>query len=416
MNQFDTDIISSYVDELKAYESVIEIVQEAVATVLLWRGHSPLSFRVLRCPPDRSEDGFWNRVTKSTTVLLPLHSAIAFCGGVLLVENFDLFPSFCLFAIAWFFLSTMGYKRNRPSPWHRCPSYLEIFRAFVLHLYPPKAIHPDENIEAIKEYDENLERKLERKKKEQERKEKEAEEAAAEEEEVEEVDESKILSTPQKGFSVNPLKPILFPIQQNLGQLCVGLRIVKSVVTWEESYQAFWIVSACVFLGIPLLFVPWAFLVRWLLRITVWTFLGPWMKLVDIFYIKRNQGEDYDEEAKEKRKEELKAKYKEKLMAVSHSQIKKEEALKLRDMRKFMFGNHIVRVPQFKEARHFDYPLSKSSATPYVTGQCEEDVVDRKIGQYLVGDMILSSEEHEPDEKSSLRGNKTPDYGATKSD
>jgi hypothetical protein len=59
------------------------------------------------------------------------------------------------------------------------------------------------------------------------------------------------------GVSVNPLKPILFPMQQNLELTCRIVRIVRSFVTWEESFNAFWIVIICMLGGLLLLFVPW---------------------------------------------------------------------------------------------------------------------------------------------------------------
>jgi hypothetical protein len=36
--------------------------------------------------------------------------------------------------------------------------------------------------------------------------------------------------------------------------------------------------------GFVALFVPWRFLLQWASRLIVWIFLGPWMRLFDLFF------------------------------------------------------------------------------------------------------------------------------------
>ena len=36
--------------------------------------------------------------------------------------------------------------------------------------------------------------------------------------------------------------------------------------------------------GFVALFVPWRFLLQWASRLIVWVFLGPWMRLFDLFF------------------------------------------------------------------------------------------------------------------------------------
>lgn len=70
---------------------------------------------------------------------------------------------------------------------------------------------------------------------------------------------------------------------------------------------------------------------RWALRITVWVFLGPWMKLVDMYYMKKAQSTEVAQEAAEA---QMKAKYEAILATALHTQTRKEELTKLKAMKK----------------------------------------------------------------------------------
>lgn len=123
---------------------------------------------------------------------------------------------------------------------------------------------------------------------------------------------------------------------------------------------------------------------RWALRIVVWTVLGPWMKLVDIHYMKKTQSTEEAQEAAEAR---MKAKYESLVASATHAQTRREELVKLKAMKEYMFGQYLAVVPRFKQQRYLDYALSPSYASPHLAGEsC--DVAVRKYGQHLTGDMI----------------------------
>jgi hypothetical protein len=138
--------------------------------------------------------------------------------------------------------------------------------------------------------------------------------------------------------------------------------------------------------GTVLLFVPWSWIVRWGLRVVVWTLLGPWMKLVDIFVVEKLQAEG-DNLVKrffhsvEQRSLAL-------VLRRRLIQIRKEDALKLGAMKSYMFWKVLARVPQFKDYRFPDVPRSESSARPHEAGYSSVQIVERKHGQKLVGHMI----------------------------
>ena len=131
---FSMDTLTSYVDELQGYQALVPVMKSAVFTVLLWRGHFPLTLHVPTLSPrpvnlEQPSRSLLRRLFKPVTLKLPLHSIVAFLVGTLLAEDYNLFPSFLLFGIAWVLLGTMGYQNSHPSPWRKKRTYLEHLHA-----------------------------------------------------------------------------------------------------------------------------------------------------------------------------------------------------------------------------------------------------------------------------------------------
>merc|ERR1711865_754900 len=143
--------------------------------------------------------------------------------------------------------------------------------------------------------------------------------------------------------------------------------------------------NACIMLGILFLYVPWGFITRWFFRLAIWIFLGPWMKLVDLYVLPKLFGTTLN-------KDQLLTKFaREKLdsIGVSKETIlkKREDVYKQRAMKKYMFGRYSVTVPRFKDYRYRDTPLPESSATPVLEDR-EITIEKRQPGQALTGEMI----------------------------
>jgi hypothetical protein len=340
--------------------------------VWLWRGH----FDVNIC---------------GKAVALPLHSITAFVWGVLVTWNFNLFPSFLAFAIGWGFLACNEYKSRNPSPWHQRRRYGPLLRALVLDQGTTQTIVPYQNLEAIEIYSkaEEEQKALLKKQREHEAK----HDEAIRKELGEEIGEAGVDITTKKGgllekISVNPLKGVLHPIQLQLKEIVIALRIATSIVLWEETFYAFWIVTISFAVSVVMILIPWGLLLRWLFRIAAWIFLGPWMIIVDRLYF-RDKPNMTDEEKKALFKERLRLKYVKTVEAASNYHVKNERAHKLKAMKKYMFGKYLIRVPRFREALYQDIPLPESSAKPYVASDAEAIVItDRKYGQNLSGDMV----------------------------
>jgi len=204
------------------------------------------------------------------------------------------------------------------------------------------------------------------------------------------------ISTKQSNMSMDPFKPLLFPIQQNLSLLLQRLRYIRFVIFWEECYFSFWVTTACFVLSFAFLFVPWIFLLRWATRIFVWLIFGPWMKLVDILYFSENEAPTEEQLLIKKKANIIKRKLATSV-AVEEARIKREDAAKLKAMKTFMFGKYITKVPVLKQDRYRDSPLPESTAVPYVAKpKTLAELAMREAGyrrtrlpgQHLAGDMI----------------------------
>ncbi|CAB9508375.1 expressed unknown protein [Seminavis robusta] len=390
--KFNLKTLTGYVEEIQTYvdEEVITMVAAAALTILLWRGHYEI--RVF-----------------GKSVLVPFHSMAAFAWGVLVTQNYNRFLSFLLFCVAWFFLATNEYRRSHPSPWHRGKSFAELLGALLvgticgcLGKCVPNVgnttIEHNENLPAVQAYYDAVKARREQQAKQKEQ----AIEHAAQMEQEEmkqqmQIDSSaiegvvNIATGPKDSFmgSMNPLKPILHPVQMILYQVCRYLRITKSIVTWEENYYPFWI-TLCSMLGALLFFfIPWGFILRWVVRIAVWVVLGPWMKLVDWMYFGKLENMTA-EEKKQMLEDDLRNQYQETLARRMRSEEYKEDMVKLKSMLKYLFGKYLLEVPRFRESRFLDYPLPASTAEPVVDALSEADlnVVGQICGQTLTGPMI----------------------------
>jgi hypothetical protein len=352
--------------------------------LFLWRGTLPI------------------RIGKNTMFLFPIHSLSALLIAILTVERPQLVPSIFFASIAWLLLATQAYRCSLPDVWSRCKATQEFVEMLISgeSRTPPETIKVNENVVEAKEFVDRWKKRME-----------DAEKAAAKavqeqieaqeeyERQMEEVGDTTnidISTQSHGGLSIDPFKSLLFPVQQNLALVCRYVRHVRHIISWQECYIAFWITSGCALLSFICIFVPWFFLIKWISRITVWTLFGPWMKFVDIFYVSKIKPLT-DEELEQKKEKARQVRFLQTQAAVSEARKKREEQLKLKDMKRHLFGKYITRVPVLKEDRYRDFPTPASHAEPYVKGSTPlselamQDAGYRKErlpGQHLVGHMI----------------------------
>jgi hypothetical protein len=110
------------------------------------------------------------------------------------------------------------------------------------------------------------------------------------------------------------------------------------------------------------------------------------MKLVDWLYIKKPRSTEEEQKESHAR---LKSKYKDLMTMALERQTVREEKTKLKDMKRYMFGHYLAVVPRWKQSRYSDNPKPASHSSPFVANTSDAiDIVCRKHGQYLSGDMI----------------------------
>jgi len=364
------------------YQSLWVDVKRALVSLIFWRGQFDVEFM-------------------GNSYMLPVHSMIAFLIFVLLVERPLYIPSFFFASIAWLMLAIMFQRLHNPNPWRRCKSFLELFLTLVIGSSGtgPLSIKANENKAEAVAFEQRLRQRIMDAEAASLKAAKEAEEEQAlAEKEADEIGETNIDISKQRsgGHSIDPFRKIMEPIQINLQIICKIIRYIRNILIWEECYLSFWLTICCVILSIACMFVPWAFLVLWTSRVIVWTFFGPWMKLADVYYY--TPIENMTEEEIERRKDNYKMNRRLNTQAKAlEARIERENAQKLKDMKKLMFGKFIMKVPVFKEDRWRDTPLPQSKAEPYIPKSLAlaelamQEAGYHRIrvpGQHLEGDMI----------------------------
>jgi hypothetical protein len=336
------------VDELMGYEVLKYYLIDSVIAVLFWRGQVKFY-------------GFW----------LPIHSLALFLAGIILAERPSLYPSFWFFGLGWTLLSLQTYRNNSSNPWYKTKTFIGLTQELLTgHCFdgPPGKIAAHENEEQAMEEERRQQERIEKARKQAEEYLKAQNEMLAEHEsmmaQVGDQTADTDISSKKGKVSVDPLKFILYPIQQVLATVCGALRTVKSILLWDEPYISYIITLAAFAIGIVFLIVPWAFLIRWTSRLVSWLLLGPHMKLVDIYWYSK-LAELSEEEQKEQIRQALTVQLKTAQAYAANARLERENAAKLKEIKKALYGQFVTRVPVLSAQRFADIPLHSSTATPY---------------------------------------------------
>jgi hypothetical protein len=98
---YDVHLLRSYVNEMiEMKRFLVYVVWDSVGSLIMWRGQVEFG-----------------------KIHLPLHSLLAFFGGIHLVENLHQLPAFSFFFIAWGMIASCTNRQRHPSPWHRTNSF-----------------------------------------------------------------------------------------------------------------------------------------------------------------------------------------------------------------------------------------------------------------------------------------------------
>jgi hypothetical protein len=401
---------TEYIEELQRYESFWGHLKVFAFNTWLWRGHCRLNIF------DRK-------------VNLPLHSMTAFFWGVAVTNDFNRLPSFLLFSIGWLLLACKEAVNKDPNPWHKSKAYFPHVASLLQGSRPDKvSIAPYQQLRASSKFDAARANRAKWIKKEREllneqqrKMEQDLQGIAGENQYNSLVD----ITTGNKTDALMmrflfPLKPVLYPIQQQMRQLVLSCRMATSIVFWDESNLAFWITTASFVASVAIYKIPFMVLFVWSLRISAWVFLGPWMLLADRMFFKDSKEDAITEEERDERiKNLMQERYNKFIDKASKYQILKEDFIKTESMKSYMvravneshatscylslthilnrrlhqFGSHHVRVPRFRETRFKAIPLPESYAEPYQVEDAEPIMIaERKYGQKVSGKMIPTRE------------------------
>ncbi len=171
-------------------------------------------------------------------------------------------------------------------------------------------------------------------------------------------------------------------------------------MTWEEATISFWITLPCIVIGLILLVIPTVYLIHWVCRLFIWICLGPWLRIYyELFVFENHNPLSFEsDECRSKHARKMSQRITDQFKKIAIiARIKGEDAIKMKSMRTLRFGKHIAKVPSLNLTRHYDFPLSESTAS-HVSSVPEHKLPMCKQlkhipSQRLVGNMIPMTEE-----------------------
>lgn len=312
--EFDMTVARSYMNEFFEYKAAFGYtITDAATSLIFWRGQ-----------------------VEVFSVMIPLHSFLFFCMATDLVERPYMIVSYSLLCVAWIMLANLTIRRQHPSPWITCPSfwhYLHILRTGKSPT-PVSAIKEYEGEAAAQAYEQSWKARLEQDRLI-------AEEQWKLQEQLNKIGDDNI-STKLSNKAI-PLDILarLTRWQGMAGRYCRHLRFIKIIITWEESVVSFWITAIFLAGGIITMFLPLRFICLWSGRILVWGCLGPHMKLIDL-YFRANRKEDG----------KLRDLVKQFKVQSNILRLRREEALKAKDIKSLVFGEFSTQVPSFNIGKY----------------------------------------------------------------
>jgi len=107
LNRYSLDTIFELVDELSNHQRIYYYMYDFMRSLILWRGSHTIALL-------------------GKQYCLPVNSICTFLMAITLVENPRLLPSFSFLTFGCVLMSSMGWRNNHPSPWWRCPNFLEL--------------------------------------------------------------------------------------------------------------------------------------------------------------------------------------------------------------------------------------------------------------------------------------------------
>lgn len=354
MEKPTVDTVKLYASELVSYGENIFYALDVLLEILLWRGRID--------------------ITKTRTIWFPIHSLYLFCSTVILVERPEWIAPIVLYAMAWFLLSLNYHASTHPYPWLRVQKSTEVnmtafFKGGTNSL--PQQIAAGEGL-AEKEKLERLDQLKSKRMsmivtawlqfllKAYRIYSKTTVTAAQFATEVREWDSWQFLSGR------------LYYLHMMLKYQCYYIRLFRNFIN-SKSFANDAFSTNCILLASVWLILPLNTALLWTTRILVWACLGPWMKLVDIYWVhswyetkdellQRIENND-DSDPKIPDFDILLESNWLMKMAIT-GRITSEQSCKRKAMRNLIYGSYCEAVPKVDSSRYPSVPLPQSFAKP----------------------------------------------------
>lgn len=352
MEQSSLTTVKLYLSEIVSYWSNYCYALDVLADVILWRG------RV--------------KVGKTRTLWFPIHSMVLFGAAVLVFERPRFAAPILLYAIAWILLSMNYHASRHPYPWLRVKKSEEInmMALFGRSSGRPEKIEPEQGVR-----DKVIMERLDKLK---------AERMSTLIKTLlyfqlsvyriysqTSITSVKMATDVQEG-GWNFLNARLHYLHMMLKYLCKYIRLFRNFINCK-SYSTDVFSMNCIMAATLWLIFPCNTILVWITRILLWGLLGPWMKLIDIYWVHSwfETKEELLKRAEEGTDLEPRVPNLNPLLESDmlrkmgrKGRIMAENSYKKKDMRDHMYGCYCEIVPKADSSRYPSVPSPQSTASP----------------------------------------------------
>jgi hypothetical protein len=377
MQQASLSSVRTYVDELYSYIGAYCYSLDVLFEIFLWRGRA----RFL-----------------GVSVWFPVHSLVLFTILCLCLEYPHKAPAFALYGVCWILMSTQYYASRHPNPWKRVKALDQRLRSYVLGdassstIIPPQAGVDEERrierLDAVKA--QRMSRLIHRS----------LMFGLSVYRIYSKSSSVPVIVTERKDWSL--LSDRLYYAHLLLQYFCTYLRAFRNFLHWKGGSSTQRFAGKCLVLATIWMLLPVQRVAHWMLRLWVWIFFGPWMKLVDVRWVqhwyrtKDQLLQDIDSgcgskdvASKERDLPDFDACLEsDLLLGMGHrGRLVAEQARKERAWRHVLLGTYSERVPVVDSSRFPSTPLPSSFSQVEAVEAAVETIVYTP-GQEVSGSMI----------------------------
>ena len=305
-----------------------------------------------------------------------MRSTILFISAFVVVEYPQYTVSILSAAIAYAMLLLLRVNRERPNKWSKPPNYRDTLKLVMAGKTPNEDIAANENLKEdsvfMKKYNERIQ--------EEERQLNMYRDEIDEEAKRTSMLESEWMQGLHNEKDRGRMNTIFcsifekfYPKALVMGDLVHFFRFIERVFTWDNYSLAFILTSSCIIFSLFSALVIYLRIWLWIKRIVVWVCLGPWFGVIRRMWalVNTSNNDLVKILRRSTQKESSEALW----------QKEREDNLKAVAMKKYMFGDYGLEVPDlyFRGERHLSIPLVESSAVHVSDSKSEVKEIDKLI-------------------------------------